>query len=310
MSSLPFTLAILSISASNLWHFAETSTTNDICFRVSGTITSFVNLDSFILKDDSGVAWFKCKGLDETMVIGDIVEVTGHTKTDFSRAKTLHVDRAIRKGHVTLNEPAEIPFKDMDPIRMTFRVVRTRGTVINQFVDEINPLYTHLILRSGETTFRAAYPTPEIGDPPRNLIGSQVRITGTFLHNQGGERFYSGGFIAIPNESQIEILQSPDSDVLGIAPLQFPLRGNPAEIVAQDRRRITGTVAAVWHRNRFLLRTDEGMNVQVVLAGTKALPASGDRVCAIGFPDTDLMHINLIDADYQIIREPHPSIIS
>lgn len=306
MTSLPFILAILGISASNLWNFAESSTTNEIRFRISGTITSFVNLDSFMLEDASGVAWFKRKGLDETMVVGDIVEVAGHTKTDFSRAKTLHVDRAIRKGHVTPDEPVEIPFKDIDPIRMTFRVVRTHGTVINQFVDEINPLYTHLILRSGETTFHAAYPTSDICDSPRNLIGSQVRITGTFLPHQGGERFYSGSSIAIPSESQIEILQSPDSDVLGIAPLQFPLRGNPAEIVAQDRRRITGTVAAVWHRNRFLLKTDEGMNVQVVLAGMKELPASGDRVCAIGFPDTDLMHINLIDADYQIIREPHP----
>ena len=128
------------------------------------------------------------------------------------------------------------------------------------------------------------------------LLGAEVRITGTFMFHQGGRRLFSGSTVYISDAARIEPIRYA-GDLARDAPmLENESHMDPALIVATGLRRVDGVVAAAWHGDRLLLRTDDGRCVTVSLMDSRSLPSCGMRATAIGFPDTDLFHVNLIYA--------------
>ena len=285
--------------------------TNDYRFVLRGTVTSWIAIDSFILKDESGAVWLKLS--DERRVSpGDMIEARGHSVPNFVGNRTAEVDDFVLLGRAEPPPPVDVDLRDFnstDRSKLTYRTIRTRGIVINAFHDEIDPRFHHLVLRRGSVTLHASIPAADLAaDCLDRLLGAEVRVTGTFMLHQGGRRLFSGNTVYIQGAAEIETLRSADDETCDVPPLEDVSHMDPAVIVATDLRRVAGIVTAVWHGDTFLVRTDDERYVTVSLVRHRNPPTVGTHVCAIGFPDTDLFHVNLIDA--RVVRSetvPVPS---
>ena len=280
--------------------YAErTAETNDYRFILHGTVTSWVAVDSFILKDDSGAVWLRLSD-GRRVSPGDILEVRGHGVPNFVGNRTANVDDFIRIGHTEPPPPLEVELHDVDSTdrrELIYRTIRTRGIVINAFHDEIDPRFHHIIIRRGSVTLHASVPAADLtANDLDRFLGAEVRITGTFMLHQGGRRLFSGNTVYISSAAQIETLRGAGDKTCDVPPLEDVSHMDPAVIVATDLRHVEGIVTAVWHGDRFLVKTDDGRDITVSLVNRRNLPTCGTRICAIGFPDTDLFHVNLIDA--------------
>ena len=290
---------VLHTAAETRAYAERTAETNDYRFVLKGTVTSWIAIDSFILKDDSGTVWLRLSD-GRRVSPGDMLEVRGHGVPNFVGNRTAEVDDFVRIGHVEPPTPIDVDISKVDSRErsgLMYKTVRTCGIVINAFHDEIDPRFHHLIIRRGSGTLHASVPASDLtADDLDGFLGAEVRITGTFMLHQGGRRLFSGNTVYISSAKQIETLRSADDKTCNVPPLEDVSHMDPAVIVATDLRRVEGVVTAVWHNDRFLVRTDDGRNVTVSLVRRRDPPTVGTRVCAIGFPDTDLFHVNLIDA--------------
>ena len=273
--------------------------TNDYRFVLRGTVMSWIAIDSFIFSDESGAVWLKLsKG--RRVSPGDILEVRGHGVPNFVGNRTAEVDDFVVLGHTTPPPPIDVNLRDFnseDRGKLTYKTIRTCGIVINAFHDEIDPRFHHLVLRRGSVTLHASIPAANLTtDDLDRLLGAEVRVTGTFMLHQGGRRLFSGNTIYISSAAEIETLRGADDETCDAPPLEDVSHMDPAIIVATDLRQVEGAVTAVWHGDKFLVRTDDGRDVEVSLVRHRDPPAVGTHVCVIGFPDTDLFHVNLIDA--------------
>lgn len=290
---------VLHTAAETRAYAERTSETNDYRFVLKGVVTSWVAIDSFILKDDSGTVWLRLSD-GRRVSPGDMLEVRGHSVPNFVGNRTAEVDDFVRIGHVEPPTPIDMDIHNIDPRErssLMYKTIRTCGIVINAFHDEIDPRFHHLIIRRGSGTLHASVPAADLtADDLDSFLGAEVRITGTFMLHQGGRRLFSGNTVYISSAAQIETLRGADDKTCDVPLLEDVSHMDPAVIVATDLRRVEGVVTAVWHNDRFLVRTDDGRNVTVSLVKRRNPPRVGTRVCAIGFPDTDLFHVNLIDA--------------
>ena len=290
---------VLYTAAETRAHAERTSDTNDYRFVLKGTVTSWVAIDSFILKDDSGTIWLRLSD-GRRVSPGDILEVRGHGVPNFVGNRTSEVDDFVRIGHVEPPTPIDMDIHNINPRErssLMYKTIRTRGIVINAFHDEIDPRFHHLIIRRGSGTLHASVPAADLtADDLDRFLGAEVRVTGTFMLHQGGRRLFSGNTVYISSAAQIEILRGADDKTCDVPPLEDVSHMDPSVIVATDLRRVEGVVTAAWHGDRFLVWTDDGRSVTVSLVKRRNPPAVGTRICAIGFPDTDLFHVNLIDA--------------
>ena len=290
---------VLRTAAETRAYAERASETNDYRFVLKGTVTSWVAIDSFILKDDSGAVWLRLSN-GQRVSPGDMLEVRGHGVPNFVGNRTAEVDDFVRIGHAEPPAPIDIDVHNIDSRErssLMYKTIRTRGIVINAFHDEIDPRFHHLIIRRGSGTLHASVPAADLtADDLDRFLGAEVRITGTFMLHQGGRRIFSGNTVYISSAAQIETLRGADDKTFDVPPLEDVSHMDPAVIVATDLRSVEGVVTAVWHNDRFLVRTDDGRNVTVSLVRRRNPPTVGTRVCAIGFPDTDLFHVNLIDA--------------
>lgn len=273
--------------------------TNDYRFVLRGTVTSWIAIDSFILKDESGAVWLKLSN-GRRVSPGDMLEVRGHSVPNFVGNRTAEVDDFVLLGRAEPPPPLDVDLRDFnstDRSKLTYRTIRTCGIVINAFHDEIDPRFHHLVIRRGSVTLHASIPAADLTtDDLDHLLGAEVRVTGTFMLHQGGRRLFSGNTVYIPGAAKIETLRSADDETCDVPPLEDVSHMDPAVIVATDLRSVTGIVTAVWHGDTFLLRTDDGRDVTISLVRHRNPPTVGTHVCVIGFPDTDLFHVNLIDA--------------
>lgn len=276
----------------------RTAETNDYRFALRGTVASWVATDSFILKDESGAVWLRLSD-GRTVSPGDVLEVRGRGVPNFVGNRTADVEDFTIVGHDEPPPPLDVDLREIDSgnrAALIYRTIRTRGIVIRAFHDEIDPRFHHLILRRGSVTLHASVPAAGLAaDELGRLPGAEVRITGTFMLHQGGRRIFSGNTVYIPSAEQIETVRGADDDTCDAPPLEDASHMDPAVIVSTDLRRVEGVVKAVWHGDRFLVGTDNGRDVTVSLVSQRDPPAVGSRVLVVGFPDTDLFHVNLID---------------
>ena len=290
---------ILRTAAETHAYAEQASETNNYRFALRGTVTSWIAIDSFILKDESGSVWLKLSG-GRRVSPGDRLEVRGHSVPNFVGNRTAEVDDFVLLGRTDPPPPVDVDlcdFNSTDRSKLMYRTIRTCGIVINAFHDEIDPRFHHLVLRRGSVTLHASIPEADLTtDDLDRLLGAEVRVTGTFMLHQGGRRLFSGNTVYIPSAAEIETLLSADDETCDVPPLEDVSHMDPAVIVATDLRRIEGIITAVWHGDKFLIRADDGRDVAVSLVNRRNPPSVGTHVCVIGFPDTDLFHVNLIDA--------------
>lgn len=270
----------------------------EVTFCLTGKVVQS-SMSSFMLSNGNRLVGIN--GLNQQLPsAGDEIVVWGHTSTDYTRAKTLYADRhqVLSKGK--LAPPVDVDLAISTCTERFYTRIRTTGTVLTAFRDEVDPRTVLMAVRAGSRTFNAAFPAETIDDAGlEKFLGAQVRLTGVYLPHLLGRRIVGGRLILMDDASQVEIMPGPAVDIYDVPRLKFVRHADPEAVSQQDRRKVSGVVRAVWRNGVFLVRTEDGQNVQVTLAPNRISPSCGENVEVSGFPETDLFHVNLVNADFR-----------
>ena len=178
------------------------------------------------------------------------------------------------------------------------RLVRVRGKIRTIFRDEIDPDWVFATLYDGGNALRLEFmPTEEEFRELRKLIDTEVRVIGipyTTGFVKKGNRRFAPATLSVRSLANFQIIRPAPEDPFTEPELNMPefvrmgLHGN-------QRRSVVGHVLAAYAGNRLVMRTDAGETVNVELSDNAA-PAFGTRIRVVGYPATDLYHVNLTDA--------------
>ena len=177
------------------------------------------------------------------------------------------------------------------------RIVCMEGRVVDVLRDEIDPRFVFFVIADGSDFIYAhlhAEDSPAEHDRLYTLMDAVVRATGlcTRMRPQGFGRMLDIT-LALESAEAITIVAPPPAD-----PFSAPLfNGRIHEIQHLPgretfRRKVRGTVIAVWGKNTALVRMeDNALSTIGFASGT--LPTCGDFIEAVGAPETDLFTFNL-----------------
>ena len=173
------------------------------------------------------------------------------------------------------------------------------GIVQDVLDDETDPAHIFFVIRQGDQSILAPMNRAKAEYRRfRDLIGARVRLTGHCdsclqlkMRRQMGRRFD----VRTPNGLAVitpapDIFNAPD-----IATLEAT---RPEEMSRLPRHRTLGRVLAVWGGDKVLLETPSNRLVRLDLADPEP-PRFGASIEAVGFPETDLYHVNLSRARWR-----------
>lgn len=232
------------------------------------------------------------------IAIGDEVECKGTLAiSDFSREEIVRANTINILRHDVPPAPTASTCERILSGQESFNLITVKGTITEVTADEIDQLWHYMILQDNGHSIYVSVPDQDpIPSPLESLVDAEVELTGVCLPNYCAQRLYIGPHLELWSQSCIRIVKPAPSDPFESPYLEDIYHVNPTELAKMSRRTIRGTVAAVWHGNRFLLREDGGRLVRIELARGQKLPACGTEVEAAGHPKTDLFHLNLANA--------------
>jgi signal transduction histidine kinase len=263
-------------------------------------VATYPNGTAFV-RDESGFyeILFSCR---HDLRPGMVVKIQGHTryKMDSSRIRDLVGDSFTVVGKRPLPEPERITVDQLLHVPRPIGYACARGTIIDAFIDEIDSEWNYMILKDGENVaYVALAGSGEVRKRLSKLVDAEVEITGASFPGHAGFRIFIGPFLRLWDESCIRILKPAPEDPYSL-PAIGDLSGTSPEIIASmGRRTATGTVIAVWGKGNILISSRGGNVMRVELADTADTPSYGDRVCVVGYPETDLYRINLVRAQFR-----------
>lgn len=288
-------------SAAELTRYIDGAPTEPAGFAITATVTHTESKEFIFVKDKTGVVRL-VNTLEPRPQPGDVISAIGQISfCPVGNAKTSSNSVITIIGHVPPPRPEALTLAQLDPHRHDSHLIVTEGKVVDVFRDEIDDQNMYLMLKDGD----ARYPVALKRLPKFNAakyLEARVRVYGLFLRRVLGYRTYSGPYIEISEPP--EILVPPPADPFS-APLlrHYPVL-TPQEVANLPRQAAVGHVLATWSNDRFLLHTPEEKNVLVQLIDGTPLPQNGAAVKVVGFPTTDLFHINLTRA----IFRPEPDL--
>ena len=256
-----------------------------------------------VLACDSGECFEVLFPRPSGAVPGQVAVLRGHTlyKIDTSQVRDLVGEKA-----ETINYP---PTHTCAPKHETVSgllrsnstcFVSVRGTITDAFVDDIDSEWNYMILQDGADVISVAL--LDGGDLRNRLagfVGAEVELTGAAFPGHAGFRIFLGPFVKLWSEECIRIIRPAPQDPFSLPGLDDIRDTSPARLASLGRRTAVGDVIAVWGSGNVLLREDGGRIVHVSLANPHDHPSAGDRVSAVGYPETDLFRINLSRARFR-----------
>ena len=288
-------------SVAQLGDFADRTPDTHVRFELTGTVletgkSSRTNYAGIVLLEDStGRAYAFYDGCG-TPSPGDVIHVTGDGQTDAGGYPLLCVRRMRLCGRAALPGAIDVPLCDLNSQSHDYRVIRTEGTLIDAFRDEMDDNTGFLLLKEGDAVLPAAIDRGALSNA-QSQLGARLRVCGRYNHRIDGIRRFSGPFISL--KSPYEVLRPAPKDPFDVPPLEFRLNLSPRDISRMEKRRVDGMAIAAWSDNCAMLRTREGHVVNLELVSDAPLPAPGDAICAVGYPQTDLFRINLVKASWR-----------
>ena len=271
--------------------------TADIDFAFDATVVWAPSLssDTFCAKTSSGYILLEDKFLwpEKILSDGDVIRAKGRTvKPDngFVVAHCLTIDLI---GRVKPEPPIDVTIDDVLAGKHPYYPIRIRGMVRDVFTDEIDYRFRHIIVSAGEKSIALAFHMgKDASEPFTNLIGAEVRATGSSSPTESGFRRLSRNEIDLHSISDIEVISPPPQDPFTVPPVESILLNETAAIMNLGRHSAKGAVIAVWQKQNFAVKTAVGVIVNVSLSEGPP-PTCGDAVEVAGLPDTDLYRINL-----------------
>ena len=232
---------------------------------------------------------------------GDKIHAIGYivrhdtVETSMAEVKSLQL-----LSHVSLPPIAETPARHLLDPKLQDRPVRLRGMVRDAFHDEIDAYWNYIVLSSGGETIYATFTTDGSDiERLRSIIGAEVTVEGFNSSFNNGNRRMIGNQLYTLGWNSIQIVKPAPEDPYDV-PLLDNTRNTSAAIASGiGRRRISGRVIAVWHGDRFLLRTIDNARIVRVDLAERSPPKYGQCVEAAGMPETDLYRLNLSRAKWR-----------
>lgn len=288
-------------SVAELNDFADRTPDAHVRFALTGTVLETgkscrTNFAGTVLLEDATGRAYVFYDTPDTPAAGDVVRVSGDGQIDADRYPLLCVRQMARCGRAPLPEPVPVALGDLNSRDHDYRLVQTEGTLIEAFREEMDDDTGFLLLKDGETVLPVSIARPALAHVQAHL-GARLRVCGRYHHRIDGIRRFSGPFLSLL--APYEILRPAPKDPFDIPDLEFRRNQSPRDISRLEMRRVTGEVLAAWADGQAMLRTREGHVVNLELVRDAPLPAPGDAICAVGYPQTDLFRINLIKVNWR-----------
>lgn len=254
---------------------------------------------SYTLKDDSGYLDIHNTNHLGLASIGDILVVRGHTGFEESGWRRAYADSMRKIGMGEPPPPQQITADQLNNPDIYGATVSIDGILSDYTLDDIDPRYVYLILRSKSGTFLASTDPSRTHMIDKSMIGATLTLVGkASLSPLGGKRKFWDPYLSWVQDIQIKFPAPPNPfNVKSIQDLAFM---SPSEILRLGQRKATGTVLTVFKGSRILMQTDEGEILCADCEDTERI-LPGDRIETIGFPETDLFVIHLKKAFFRRI---------
>ena len=290
--------------------FTEDPTPRKAPFELTGTVVGAFLLPKtgeVVLSDGSGTRISLYRDLDLPQPEpGDTIEASGVANMSGEHEPYVRLEDFRVLGRGPRPEPVSVRLSGLSAREHHLAIVRTEGTVVDAFPDEVDRRYASLLLEDGGAVVPVSFPRDASGDRS-DLVDARIRVTGVYRRNVEGVRKYSWPNIALRVPEDIEVLDPPPADPFSAPPLENRLYLTSGEIARMSRRSVSGEVLATWSGDRAMLRTGDGRIVNLTLAHGVALPPCGGTVVAVGRPETDLFRINLAAARWKAAPSQAPA---
>ena len=288
-------------------------------FDIEATVASKPTLpyDWFAISDGNAFALLTDDSRSHlnTLRPGDRIKASGSIA--YRAPATLNCARANRISVLAHNlppSPARVTAVQINNGEALNRTIRTEGTVIDAFRDELDPRFVFIVLfADGEHVYFSA---PCKDDSLLPLVGARVSLTGLCTrHRPSDSRRHLGIDIYLALPDGLQVLAPAPKDPFDVPPLSGSIRDiRLASSSESPRRKVSGRVLAVWKDDCALIRTKEGIVSKIQLSG-KQLPEVGSFIDAVGMPETDIHNLNLSRAiwratDGRLEAEPPPTAVT
>ena len=256
------------------------------------------NIWDFCVEDASGATILRQmrKAPDMDVRAGDVIRAKGKVLASPYGHVCAQCSEIQRLSH---GNPPPIPTatgSDFNAGKYDCRPVQLAGTVVDAFLDDIDRLYTHLILNCDGKIIYA--PCANFGATDR-ILGATVRVTGTVHPRTSGARRHIGRTLMIPDRNALSVICYSDDDLFKVPVLKTVEPSAPTEVQALGRRQASGTVMARWQQRNILIRTFDGPLVKCDIASQQIIPRVGQAIDVTGIVDTDLFQLTLCRATWR-----------
>ena len=273
-------------------------------FQITGTVHLSENFGdySLLVADASGGAQvFSIRQQPDWQTIrnGDTLCISG----GIVRSERGFVAARCRRFRILRHEPPPAPIvlsaAQLASGHFDCRTVRLVGQLVEVFRDEIDLRYVYASLDCAGTAVYLTIRADEADEQRlRAQRGAHVEVTGLVTPGAANARRALVRTLACASLTAIRTLTPAPADPFAVPDVD-PLLAAMSDLShTPGRRRLTGTVTAVFGSRRLLLLTDAGLTHNVRLADDPG-PTCGDRIEAVGLPETDFYRINLTDAEWR-----------
>ena len=180
------------------------------------------------------------------------------------------------------------------------------GTVQDVLEDETDPNHIFMVVSQNDNDIlmpinRAKADYFKL----RTLIGAQMTAVGNCDSTlQTSWRQHMGRRFDIDTPAKVTVIK-PAPDIFGAPDLLALDTTRPNEIAQMPRHKTYGRVLAVWGGDKVLVLTPSNRLTRIVLADPGS-PRYGDFIEAVGYPETDLYHLNLSRAMWRPATTMNP----
>ena len=219
---------------------------------------------------------------------GDLCRVSGVLTMDQQRDRHLVATSVERIGKGPLPEVLRLSAADFDRPANRYREVCVRGVLESAVVDELDPRYAWMTVRTDTGTVMASFPTDglDIGDLTA-IVDAEVELKGELIPYSSLRR-HLGVHLTLGSLRNCRVLSPAPAD-----PFAAPLfRATDA----QHRRRVHGRVLAVSATDVFLDAGEWDRCLLVRPSDSRSLPEPGRIVTVSGFTVRGATALQLVNA--------------
>ena len=283
-------------------------TVYDQHFAITAKVTCVMESDSdcgnleFAVEDDTDAAnMFYRGGTNGYPSAGATVFARGAVrKRDSDKRSFARIDEFEILAQGTAPQPRQTTVREMVGGMIDCRYCRLRATIRDAVPSPYKTGFAYLkAVDDGCVISVWTRATGAEYDRLRDLIGKEIDILGFCTLVNVSELKFTGRQIRIYDSKNIQ--PAPiQASTRRIPPVDEIGNLRPPEIDALGLHCATGCVCATWRDQNALLKKGDGGTLQVSLVDS-TLPALGDIIEVVGFPESNFFRINFVNARWRKI---------